>query len=56
MFLEVGMVESGLGGLDFGLLFAATAAASEFGALPHYGGDEVLGMVGAFFADDLIDG
>ena len=50
------MVERGLGGLYLGLFFAATAATSEFSALPHDGGDEVLGVVWAFFADDLIDG
>ena len=50
------MVERGLGGLHFCLFFAATAAAAEFGALPHNDGDEALGMVRAFFADDLIDG
>ena len=50
------MVERGLGGLDLGLFFAATAATAKFSALPDDGGDEVLGMVGTFFANDLIDG
>lgn len=49
------MVECGLRGLHLGLLFAMSAAASEFTALPLDGGDEIFGMIGAFLPEDAVE-